>query len=244
MITVAKKRRPKSKNYFTKDTEKAIVRYNNEPDSKIRSNIYRNEIHYAFFKLTENIIHTFKFYYTEVDKIEHLQHEVITFLLSKIHLFNPENGAKAYSYFGTITKNWLIIYNTKNYKKRVQTAPVDELFKDDNYSYQMGEEKEKDRLSIFIDAYVKYVEDRFNTFFPKGNDAQVADAILELFRKRENLEIFNKKALYIYIREIMASHGLEVKTPKITKIATRLYKLFKGSYIFYLETGYIDFKKS
>ena len=244
MITVAKKRRPKSKNYFTKDTEQAIVRYNNEPDSKIRSNIYRNEIHYAFFKLTENIIHTFKFYYTEVDKIEHLQHEVITFLLSKIHLFNPDNGAKAYSYFGTITKNWLIVYNTKNYKKRIQTAPVDELYKDDNYSYQMGEEKEKDRLSIFIDAYVKYVEDRFDTFFPKGNDAQIADAILELFRKRENLEIFNKKALYIYIREIMATHSLEVKTPKITKIASKLYGLFKGSYVFYLETGYIDFKRS
>ena len=104
MITVARKRRPKSKNYFTKDTEQAIVRYNNEPDPEIRSKIYRDEIHYAFFKLTENIIHTFKFYYTEVDQIEHLQHEVITFLLSKLHLFNPDNGAKAYSYFGTITK--------------------------------------------------------------------------------------------------------------------------------------------
>ena len=245
MITVAvKKRRPKSKNYFTKDTENAIVRYNNEPDSEIRSKIYRDEIHYAFFKLTENIIHTFKFYYTEVDQIEHLQHEVITFLLSKMHLFNPENGAKAYSYFGTITKNWLIVYNTKNYKKRVQKAPVDELYKDDNYSCSIEEEQEKDRLSIFLDTYVKYVEERFDIFFPKGNDAQVADAILELFRKRENIEIFNKKALYIYIREIMATHGLEVKTPKITKIANRLYDLFKENYIFYLDTGYIDFERS
>ena len=244
MITVARKRRPKSKNYFTKDTENAIVRYNKEPNPEIRSKIYRDEIHYAFFKLTENIIHTFKFYYTEVDQIEHLQHEVITFLLSKIHLFNPENGAKAYSYFGTITKNWLIVYNTKNYKKRLQKAPVDELYKDDNYSYNIGEEKEKDRLSIFIDNYIKYVEERFNKFFPKGNDAQVADAILELFRKRENIEIFNKKALYIYIREIMATNGLEVKTPKITKIANKLYDLFKENYIFYLETGYIDFERS
>ena len=244
MITVAKKRRPKSKNYFTKDTENAIVRYNNEPNPEIRSKIYRDEIHYAFFKLTENIIHTFKFYYTEVDQIEHLQHEVITFLLSKLHLFNPDNGAKAYSYFGTITKNWLIVYNTKNYKKRVQKAPVDELYKDDNYSYNIGEEKEKDNLSIFLDNYISYVENRFDIFFPKGNDAQVADAILELFRKRENLEIFNKKALYIYIREIMATNGLEVKTPKITKIANRLYDLFKENYIFYLETGYIDFERS
>ena len=245
MIPVAvRKRRPKSKNYFTKDTENAIVRYNNEPDPEIRSIIYRNEIHYAFFKLTENIIHTFKFYYTEVDQIEHLQHEIITFLLSKIHLFNPDNGAKAYSYFGTITKNWLIVYNTKNYKKRVQKAPVDELYKDDNYSYNMGEEKEKEKLSLFIDSYIEYVDERFEEFFPKGHDAKVADAILELFRKRENLEIFNKKALYIYIREIMGTHGLEVKTPKITKIAGKLYELFKESYIYYLETGYIDFERS
>ena len=243
MITVARKRRPKSKNYFTKDTEQAIVRYNNEPNPEIRSKIYRDEIHYAFFKLTENIIHTFKFYYTEVDQIEHLQHEVITFLLSKLHLFNPDNGAKAYSYFGTITKNWLIVYNTKNYKKRIQKAPVDELYKDDNYSYNIGEEKEKEKLGIFIDSYIEYVEDRFDKFFPKGNDAQVADAILELFRKRESIEIFNKKALYIYIREIMATNGLEVKTPKITKIANRLYDLFKDNYIYYLETGYIDFEK-
>jgi hypothetical protein len=243
-VIVAKKRRPKSKNYFTKETENAIVRYNNESNPEIRSNIYRDEIHYPFFKLTENIIHTFKFYYTEVDNIEHLQHEVITFLLTKMHLFNPENGAKAYSYFGTIVKNWLIIYNTKNYKKRVQSAPVDDLYKDETYSYNLEDERIVDNLSHFMDNYIEYVEDNFEDFFPKGNDAKIADAILELFRKRESIEIFNKKALYIYIREIMATNGLEVKTPKITKIANKLYDLFKGNYIFYLETGYIDFEKN
>jgi len=242
-VIVAKKRRKKSKNYFTKDTEAAIVRYNNEPNPEVRSIIYRDEIHYPFFKLTENIIHTFKFYYTEVDEIEHLQHEIITFLLTKMHLFNPDKGAKAYSYFGTIVKNWLIIYNTKNYKKRVNSAPVDDLYKDETYSYNLEDERVTDELSDFIDHYIKYVEDNFNLFFPKGNDSKIADAILELFRKRESIEIFNKKALYIYIREIMATNGLEVKTPKITKIANRLYDLFKGNYIFYLETGYIDFER-
>ena len=73
---------------------------------------------------------------------------------------------------------------------------------------------------------------------PKKHDAQVADAILELFRKRENLDIFKKKALYIYIRE-----QVDVKTPKITKIANKLYEIFKDSYIFYLEHNYIDFPK-
>jgi hypothetical protein len=73
-------------------------------------------------------------------------------------------------------------------------------------------------------------------FFPKGNDAQVADAILEIFRKREDIDVFNKKALYIYIREMV-----DVKTPKITKIANRLYDIFKNNYIFYIENGYTKF---
>ena len=72
--------------------------------------------------------------------------------------------------------------------------------------------------------------------FPKKNDAQIADAILELFRKRETLEVFNKKALYIYIREMV-----DVKTPKITKIADKLHDIFKQQYIFYLENGYARF---
>jgi hypothetical protein len=72
--------------------------------------------------------------------------------------------------------------------------------------------------------------------FPKENDAKAADAILELFRKREHLDIFNKKALYIYIREI-----IDVKTPKITKIASSLYDIFKRGYAFYLENGYVKF---
>jgi hypothetical protein len=134
MEEVVVKKKKKSVQYFTKDTENAIVKYNNTEDSEERSAIYRDEIHYAFFKLTENIIHTFKFYYTEVENIEDLQHEVITFLLSKIHRFNPENGAKAYSYFGTIAKRWLILYNQKNYKKRVDTVDIEVLEEDENHS--------------------------------------------------------------------------------------------------------------
>ena len=226
------------KNYFTQDTEDAIVKYNNEADFKVRSLIYEREIHYAFFKLTENIIHTFKFYYTEVDDIEHLQHEVITFLLSKIHLFDPTRGAKAYSYFGTIAKRYLILQNQKNYKKRVHKAPVDELFKDDRYTYNLDDpDPENLPLNQYLNLYVAYCSENIFTLFPKKHDAEVADAILELFRKREDIDIFNKKALYIYIREMV-----DVKTPKITKIANQLYGIFKDNYIFFLNNGYVEFE--
>jgi hypothetical protein len=234
MIEVKEKK--KSTQYFTKDTEDAIVSYNNTTDFELKDKIYREYIHYAFFKLTENIIHTFKFYYTEVDNIEDLQHEVITFLLSKIHLFNPAKGAKAFSYFGTIAKRYLIITNTKNYKKRVDKAPIEEIESNEDFSYTIEDGSAQDKLSNFIDEYVNYCTKNIYTLFPKENDAQIADAILELFRKRESIDIFNKKALYIYIREI-----IDAKTPKITKIADKLYIIFKQHYFFYLENGYTDF---
>ena len=231
------KKKKKSNVYFTQDTENAIVLYNNTLDPEEKSKIYERKIHYAFFKLTENIIHTFKFYYTEVDNIEDLQHEIITFLLTKIHLFDPSKGAKAYSYFGTIVKRYLIISNTKNYKKRVDKVPVEELETNEDYSYTLDDDgQHKDRLSYFIDDYTEYVTENIFDLFPKEDDAKIADAILELFRKRENIDIFNKKALYIYIREI-----IDAKTPKITKIANRLYDIFRENYTFYLENGYTNF---
>ena len=262
------KAKPQKKVYFSKDTENAIIRYNRSSDPDERSDLYAEWIHWPFYKLTENIIHTFKFYHTDgVDNLEDLQHEIITFLLSKIHLFNPGNGAKAYSYFGTIVKRWLIVYNQKNYGKKIKNIAIDDL---NNYSQldtsdpsfilsksRMGDvgkieeceefsdknpsenknHKYEDRLSLFIDKYVEYCTDRIYILFPKGNDASIADAILELFRKRDNIDVFNKKALYIYIREMV-----DVKTPKITKIANKLYDIFKKKYLFYLEHGYFPTK--
>lgn len=300
MIKTPKKRKKKSKNYFTKDTENSIILYNKTSDHKIRSKIYGDNIHYPFFKLTENIIHTFKFYYTDVDNLEHLQHEIIVFLLSKIHLYSHKQNLqdrlikiitkefkeeynkdfvkyigkadivtqeqinnfilnlnvseecmeklkkltppKAFSYFGTIVKRWLILYNDGNYKKKIQKVDVSELFKENTkHFYTIKNESIKNDLDIFLVSYINYCDKNLLNLFPKKNDVQVADAILELFRKREYIEIFNKKALYMSIRETMALNGLEVKTPKITKIADKLKKIFNLNYNIYLETGYTKF---
>jgi hypothetical protein len=226
-----------NRNYFTQETEDAIVLYNNTADPVLKSKIYEDKIHYAFFKLTQNIIHTFKFYHTEVENLEHLQHEIEVFLLSKMHLFNPNNGAKAYSYFGTIVKRWCILYNDKNYKSKISKVSTDELLKDDSYSYTIEGSNSNDKLSNFMDEWVEFVSFHIYEIFPKEYDAKIADAILELFRKRDQIDVFNKKALYTYIHEIIP----DAKTPKITKIATVLYNSFKINYLFYLEQGYIKF---
>ena len=229
----------KNKNYFTQDTEDAIVAYNCCGDETLRNKIYNDRIKYPFFKLTENIIHTYKFYYTEEDSIEDLQHEVISFLLTKLHLFNPAKGAKAYSYFGTIAKRYLIMTNSKNYKRRVDKVGVSEVEDNENFSYTISENIDEDtNLSLYIDQFVDYATDNLFDLFPRDEDAKIADAILEIFRNRLSLNILNKKALYIYIRE-----QIDVKTPKITKVANILYDIFKTGYIRYIQEGNIVFPK-
>ena len=230
-----RKRKPKEPRiYFTQDTEDAIVEYLASNDQVERNRIYNERIEYGFYKLAENIIHTFKLYYTDTDTIEELKHEVITFLLEKLHLYNPTKG-KAFSYFGTIAKRYLIVYNENNYKKLQEKADVDESDDEQMLLYENDKNIENafDELS-FMDQYIKYIDTYLFKLFPKKQDAQTADAIVELFRKRETLEIFNKKALYIYIREIT-----DVSTPQITKIIKKLKLIYVQLYNEYYQHGYI-----
>jgi len=229
-----RKRKPKVKNnYFTVDTEEAILRYRNSKSQAERNRIYNESIHYGFYKLVENIIHTFKFYYTEVDNIEDLKYEVISFLLQKLDLYDQSKG-KAYSYFGTIAKRYLIIYNQKNYKKLVSKAEIGEQHDDDalvNSIIVKEPEPELDRLDI-VELFVKYVDDNLLDLFEKTDEMKVADAILEIFKKRENIDIFNKKAVFIYVKEMT-----DAQSNTITKVIKKLKVIYKRILDNYLENN-------
>ena len=217
-------RKPKTKNvYFTSETEEAILRYRLAPNQAVANQIYNKEIHYAFYKLAENIIHTFKFYYTEVDNIEDLKYEVISFLLQKLHLYDQSKG-KAYSYFGTIAKRYLIIYNQKNYKKMVSKMQVSEVDNSEktHESLVIGTETEDVNRNSVINQFINVVDTNLSLMFEKESEMKVADAILEVFKKRENIDIFNKKALFIYIKEIT-----DCQSNTITKVIKKLKVAYK-----------------
>jgi len=228
-----RKRRPKkSIDYFTLDTQQAILDYRLETSMAIRNKIFNEKIYYAFYKLAENIIHTFKFYYTEVDNINELKHEVIAFLLEKLHLYNQDKG-KAYSYFGTIAKRYLIVYNNNNYKRLKGKATVEEVDTDKTITNELLLTQPDHFEEVnFIDLYIKVVDNNLLDLFPKPQEARVGDAILELFKRRENIDIFNKKALFIYIKEIT-----DAPTPVITKVIKVLKEIYREMHNQYLEEG-------
>ena len=218
--------RKKSKaNYFTTETEEYIVKYNTSVDKDYRNRIFTEHIYYPFYKLAENIIHTFKFYYTDVDKIEDLKHEIVSMLYEeKIMKFDPTNGAKAYSYFGTIVKRWLINYNNKNYKKLKQIGSFDDI--EESYDQDLDLDSPSGKtLSNFMNAWIDSIYMKIDEMFLKDTDIQIADAVLTLFRTRHDLDIFKKKALYIYIREMT-----DCETPQLTRVITVLKEDFKENY--------------
>ena len=95
-------RKAKKKQYFTQETENAIIRYNEQKNPAIRNRIYNEHIRAPFEKLAENIIHTFKFYYFDVPS-EDVKHEVVSFLVLNMHKFKEGKG-KAFSYFSIVAK--------------------------------------------------------------------------------------------------------------------------------------------
>ncbi len=212
-------------NYFTKETEEYIVKFNTSDDHEYKKRIFTEHIYYPFYKLAENIIHTFKFYYTDVDKIENLKHEIVSILYEeKIMKFDPTNGAKAYSYFGTIVKRWLINYNNKNYKKLKQIGS----FSDMEESYSQHDHVDKRfavPLGSFIDKWVDETYGILDELFIKETDLKIADAVLTIFKTRHDLDIFKKKALYIYIREMT-----DCDTPNLTRVINVLKETFKVKY--------------
>jgi hypothetical protein len=228
-----RKRRPKkSIDYFTLDTQQAILDYRLETSPAIRNKIFNEKIYYAFYKLAENIIHTFKFYYTEVDNINELKHEVIAFLLEKLHLYNQDKG-KAYSYFGTIAKRYLIVYNNNNYKRLKGKANVEEVDTDKTITNELLLIQPSPFEEVnFIDLFIKKIDDNLLDLFTKPQEARVGDAILELFKRRESIDIFNKKALFIYIKEIT-----DAPTPVITKVIKVLKEIYREMHNQYLEEG-------
>jgi len=225
----------KSKNYFTEETERAIVLYNEASSSYTRNKIYDEHIKYPFNKLAENIIHTFKFYHFDIP-YEDVKHEVVAFLIEKIHKYTQEKG-KAFSYFSIVAKNYLINHNNNNYNRFKNTDPLDVVDAGRSVVNELIRESELQHKKEFMDIFVEYIDENLNVLFKSKEEIQVADSILELFKQRHNIEEYNKKALYILIRERTG-----MRTQYITKIVNQLKVMYVLLHEEYKRTGVINKK--
>lgn len=215
--------------YFTQETEDAINEYNRTEDPIERNIIYTKRIHPAFYKLAEIMIHRFKFYNFDVPH-EDVKHEVVTFLHEKLCKFDGESGFKAFSYFSIVAKNYLIAENNKNYYVYKKRHTIEAIDAERNIVNEQLRTEFIDEQRDFIDIFSDIMEKFLPLIFVKNRDLQVADSVLYLFKTRENIENYNKKALYILIRERTG-----IKTQYITNVITRFKLLYGRLYHAYNE---------
>jgi len=230
-------RKRKNKIYFSQDTENAIILYNKTTDQRERNKIYVESIQYPFEKLAENILNTFKFSYFDVPKSD-IQMEVVSTLIEKIHMFQEGKG-KAFSYFSIVAKNHLILKNNGNYKRFKKTTPISEMPESWNPENDFKDEQFGEELNEFKELMLKYWDLNLTRVFTKKRDIQIADAVLELFRRSKFIENFNKKHLYLLIREMT-----DCKTHYITKVVNEMKKHQTKLLNDYLDYGMITSKSN
>jgi len=230
------KKAKKSKIYMGPDVDAAIVEYNACDDPIIRNQIYNERIKYAFEKLAENILNNWKFPYV-TDSFKNKKAELISHFILNLDKYSPEKGS-AFTYFTFAGRNYFIIHNDGNYNKLKSEVRID-LEENDEYSHILElKDTDSDNKDLIddkqqlIELIKTYFESNIPKIFKKQNDMIIAYAILQLIENYESIENFNKKNIYILIREMTNS-----KAQNITKVLNKMRNIYKTIISEYLNTG-------
>ena len=212
--------------YFTKDTQASIERYQNaeEAETDLKEEIYKKEILPAFDQLAESLIFVYGFN-SPYDSVSEMKTDCVSFLYETIHKWDPARGTKAFSYFNVVAKNWLIIRcrnAAKENRRHVSLTDMTSLsFKDQTAIAESSvapspqDEMEAQELRPAIFKLLDEIEGRIK----KDNEKICVSAIRTVFENVDNLDFLNKRAIYVYVREIsgLTSKQLSVAMSRIRK---------------------------
>jgi len=228
---------PNNKVYFTEQTQKAIIAYNESFDSVEREKIYIDHIQYPLNKLAENVINRFKFpYLQQTQSFEETKRQVISYLAINLSKYTQDKG-KAFSYFSVIAKNYLILHNNNAYTQQKRSISLydcdsSNVSIEEMLSLEAPDERRGDDVVEFVALLIDYWQKNVNRIFKKQRDAEIAMAVVELMKNANGIENFNKKALYIMIREIT-----NCKTSYITRVVNKMRDITAYQYEEFMEYG-------
>ena len=221
---MARRRKGSGKHYFTKEHENAIIEYCKTDDIREKTDLYVRWIQPAFNEMVDKIVFTFKF--TTLPNIGELKDECKLWLVTILDKFDPDKGSKAFSYFSVITRNWFF-HKVKKHRKRLKTETefqdYQTLENDEDHAlynpyYDLREKQE------FFDKLKENIK-VWNDECERENEKKVLDAVEIIFSKADAIEIFNKKAIYLYLREITGLNTKQIVT-NLNKVRKK-YRVFK-----------------
>jgi hypothetical protein len=212
--------------YFTEETEKSIIKYQTMESGPLKNKLFSNDIFFPFRKIAENLIHRYKFYSFNIP-LKDVEIDVCAHLESKIPNFDQTKG-KAFSFFSVIALYWLMSHNNNNIKYQNSQINI-EGFSESESNRRMNElliqsqktisTEERSEIQDTIFTYADFIENEMSFLFTKKRDINIAHGIINILRRYDNITTFNKKALYVLIREYSNED-----TNYITKVLQKLKK--------------------
>lgn len=224
-------RKRKHKKYFTDITEMAICACNKlGEDKRKRDKIYNRFIYYPFYKLAEIVFNTGSYGYIDLP-IEDIKAELIAHMTEKMFMYKPGKG-KAFSYFNRMVKNELIQRNQKAYDKVKVTTEVVEMDRSRNIGAEASYHDLVSDQQEFMDLFIDYIDENLGTLFNNRRDISIADSMMEIFRNRHLIENYNKKALYVLVRE-----RSRCDQQYVTKVVNQLKQLWNEHFGNFVKHG-------
>ena len=221
-----KKRKPRGKGklYFTQVHEDAIVRFCITTSMKEKNELYENYIGPAFNEMVDKIVYTFKF--TSLPNVDDLKDECKVWLTTILDKYDPNKGSKAFSYFSVITKHWFIHRVKKNSKQSKREVIIDDVRKEADFkvlSIENPYHELREGQEFWQNLWFEI--DQWDDLDLKENEKKVLEAVKILLRNPDDIEIFNKKAIYLYLRELTGFNTKQVVN-NLNKLRVK-YRTFK-----------------
>jgi len=216
------RKKSKKNHYFTQVHEDAIVKYALTNDRELRSKLYEEYIQPAFDDMVDKIIYTYRF--TTLPNIDYLRADCKVWLTTILNKYDPNKGSKAFSYFSVVTKNWFI-HKVKRTKKRLQTEVFMEDVLNEADENLVSEEPSYYERRSEVEFWMSLNNeiDTWDSFMIKENEKKVLMAVRILLDSADQIEIFNKKAIYLYLREIT-----NLNTKQIVNSLKKFRKRYSG----------------
>jgi len=218
------KKRSNKNRYFTKVHEEAIINYASTDDRTLRTDLYVELIGPCFDELVDKIVYTYKF--NTLPNIDYLKDDCKLWLITILDKYDPNRKSKAFSYFSVITKNWFIHkvkQNSKRLKRDIQYEDINSQEANELLITHNGYEETREEKEFWFLLFKEI--DKWEKLKLKENEKKVLDAIKILFNSIDEIEIFNKKAIYLYMREITGLNTKQIVN-NLNKIRSR-YRNFK-----------------
>lgn len=214
-------------NYFTKVHQEAIVKYVLSDDMEEKKVLYRDFIQPAFDELVDKIVYTYKF--TNLPNVEDLKDECKVWLTTILEKFDPEKGSKAFSYFSVITKNWFI-HKVKKYsnarKREVDYEDIPRQVEEEQLTVYNTYDEDREQAEFWKALWQEI--DQWGEMPMKPQEQKVYEAVKIILTNPDEIEIFNKKAIYLYLREITGLNTKQVVN-NLNKLRIK-YRSFKSSW--------------